>query len=159
MREKLKEYYDHVGRDAGGHARMSENKQCSQYLGIHVAERVLRNTFNDVTVMPMHNRGYDFVCNRGKKIDVKASTYNDTRGWRFHINKNKMAEFFLLLAFDNRDNLNPIHMWMIPADHINAYDRTSIKNTTVGRWRQYEMNINKVIDCCNAIKNIDGGGC
>lgn len=44
-----------------------KNKECSQYLGIHIAERLLIHMFNDVVTMPMNNKGYDFVCNVGKK--------------------------------------------------------------------------------------------
>jgi len=52
---------------------MGENRDCSKFLGVHVAEQVLSQVFNNVEVMPHNNKGFDFICNRGKKIDVKSS--------------------------------------------------------------------------------------
>jgi hypothetical protein len=52
---------------------LNENRDCSQYLGIHIAERVLSNIFENVKRLPLHNHGYDFICNKGYKIDVKSA--------------------------------------------------------------------------------------
>ncbi len=52
---------------------MSDNRECSSFLGCHIAEQVLSKTFKDVEIMPPSNPGYDFICNKGKKIDVKSS--------------------------------------------------------------------------------------
>jgi hypothetical protein len=87
----------------------NENKDCPQYLGIHVAERVLSNVFKDVERMPMNNRGYDIICNHNKKIDVKSSCQREIGGWMFNIKRNVTADYFLCIAFDNREDLNPVH--------------------------------------------------
>lgn len=64
--EYIKEYQTERRRKHGG-LSMSENKSCSIFLGVHVAEKVLSRVFKDVKQMPTHNPGYDFVCNRGNE--------------------------------------------------------------------------------------------
>ena len=54
-----------------------ENKECAAFLGVRVAERVLRHTFNDVKMMPYGNPGFDFICNRKKWIDVNYGKRDD----------------------------------------------------------------------------------
>ena len=56
------------------------NRDCTLFLGVHVAERVLSKVFKDVERMPMNNPGYDFICGGGYKIDVKSPTARSTGG-------------------------------------------------------------------------------
>ncbi len=98
----------------------TDNKKCSSYLGVGIAERVLSHVFKNVELMPMSNPGYDFICNHGKKIDVKSSCryfhIGRSDSWMFTINKNTSADYFLCIAFDDREHLNPEHVWLIPGD-------------------------------------------
>lgn len=107
-----------------GGKTMDNNRNCSLFLGVHVAERVLSKVFNNVQRMQMGNRGFDFICNRGMKIDVKSSTMNlsdkHIYRWQFLIKRNTVPDYFLCIAFDNRDDLNPLHMWLIPGDTIST---------------------------------------
>ena len=141
----------------GVYKPMSENKTCTAFLGIHVAERVLRHVFKDVEVMSNNNPGYDFICGGGYKIDVKSSCRHVRKDWAdmwtFHIKKNQIAEYFLCLAFDNREDLNPEHIWLISSDKINDHVSVSISETTLARWDQYKLDINKVSACCNILRN------
>lgn len=132
----------------------TKNKKCTQFLGVHVAERVLNRVFKDVERMNMSNPGYDFICNHGKKIDVKSSC-EDSNGkkWSFIIKKNKIADFFLCIAFDNRESLTPQHLWLIPGDDINTKTGVVISKNTVDRWSVYEIDIERTLHCCNSIKN------
>jgi len=110
-----------------------ENKECPMFLGVHVAERVLSHAFKDVNVMPLNNQGYDFICNKGMKIDVKSSCLHrnrNTQYWNFHIRHNTTADFFLCLAFDNREDLNPLHAWLIPGSKLNNLSIASIRQST-----------------------------
>lgn len=140
-----------------GGLSMSENKKCSMYLGVHVAERVLSKVFKDVEIMPYGNQGYDFICNKGMKIDVKSSTLriSEVRAplWFFNINHNKVADYFLCLAFDNRESLTPLHLWLVPAKAINHMHSATISMTTVDRWKEYELDINKVVTCCDTLQD------
>ena len=133
---------------------MSENKDCAQYLGIHIAERVLAHIFKKENVerKPYGNPGYDFICGKGKKVDVKSSSlYTDRNGWKFRIEYNDIAEQFLLLAFGERpeddENPKPMRLWLIPNDVIirgeEFWNRgsISIKNTPEGlrEFEKYEL--------------------
>jgi len=143
----------------------SENKECADYLGIHIAERILSKIFQNVDRMPNCNPGYDFICNKGYKIDVKSACLFKSK-WLFHIYNNKIADYFLLLAFDNRTDLNPIHMWLIRNNEIINTRRTSciineklgvtIYNSNYGLsiYSKYEINdkLDKVKLCCNELK-------
>lgn len=131
-----------------------ENKGCALYLGIHVAERVLSRVFKDVVAMPISNPGYDFVCGRGKRIDVKSSCIRKCgKQWSFRVNRNTIADYFLLLAFDNRTNLTPLHMWLIPGNKINHLVIPSISKSTLHKWDDYRLSISKVIACCDTLRH------
>lgn len=134
------------------------NPDCPLFLGVHVAEKTLSKVFKNVQRAKMHNPGFDFICGRGYKIDVKSSC-RITRGsiqdsWIFHIRKNKIADYFLCIAFDNRNNLNPEHLWLIPGEDVNNKTATSITESNTNKWSKYELNskLEKVIACCNVRK-------
>jgi len=134
---------------------MSENRECAPFLGVYVAERVLANTFKDVKVMPYANPGYDFVCNKGKKIDVKSACISKQGNWMFTISKNKIADYFLCIAFDNRKNVNPLHIWLLPSDLVSDKIGTRISPSTIDKWDEYKLDITKTVRCCNKMKEID----
>ena len=136
-----------------GQLSMSENKECAAYLGVYVNERLLKHLFNDVEVMPYGNKGYDFVCGKGYKVDGKSSCLRKDGCWAFYINQNTTSDYFLLVAYDNRKDLNPLHIWLIPGHVLNNLTCTSISESTLEKWAEYEKPINEVISCCNTIKS------
>jgi len=136
----------------GIHQPMGENKECSQYLGIHIAEQVLSHVFENVKQMPLHNPGYDFTCGGGYDVDVKSSCRHNNGRWMFNIKRNTIANYFLFLAFDSREDLNPQHIWLIPGNIVNHLVGASITPSTIHKWDKYRLNINKVIKCCNIMK-------
>ena len=135
---------------------MYENKSCSSYLGIVVGERLCRYMFKDVEVMPHNNTGYDIVCNKSKKIDVKSACVTSTNDkylhWAFRIRHNTTADYFILVAFDNRTNLNPIHLWMIPGKEVNQKESISISPSTLHKWDKWKRDINNAQICCTEMK-------
>jgi hypothetical protein len=145
----------------GIHTPMKQSKNSSSYLGVYIAERILQKQFNNVSQMPYGNKGYDYICGKGFKIDVKSSCLlfcnnkNKNGVWSFGIKNNTIADYFLCLAFDNRTDLNPQHVWLIPGKDIN-YLKVSltIANTTEGllRLSKYEKSLNNAIKCCNSMK-------
>ena len=147
-------------REVRGILPLSENKECGAYLGVVVAERLVRHLFNDVQTMPYRNIGFDFICSKDKKIDVKSAciTMNNTKYpfWRFAIRKNQIADYFLLLAFDNRTDLEPQHQWLIPAHVLNHIKSTSISPSTIHKWDKYKQPIVDAQICCNNIRNGNG---
>ena len=159
-RDKVKASWTRYIRKKG-HLPYSENKECPQYLGIHIAEELLRHYFNDVEVMPFGNPGYDFICNKGWKVDAKSSCLLKDRKshtWQFNINRNTIADFFVCVAFDNREDLNVLHVWMIPGEKLNHLMNASIRPSTVHKWDQYKLDIDKVSSCCNEMKDAARGG-
>ena len=130
----------------------NENKECGLFLGCHIAERVLSHVFRDVEKMPFNNSGYDFICNHGKKIDAKSSCLLKNGSWSFHINHNTTADYFICMAFDNLEDLNPLHVWLIPGSAVNHLMGASIRPTTINKWDAYALDISKVSECCDTMK-------
>jgi len=149
--EKARSSWPRANRKQG-HRPMCENRGCSLFLGVHIAERVLSRSFRDVERMPNNNPGYDFICNKGKKIDVKSSCLNKDGKWMFNITHNTIADYFLCLAFDNRTDLPPVHAGLIPGEKVNHLMGTGISPNTVCRWGEYRQDISKIAACCDTFR-------
>jgi hypothetical protein len=155
-------------RYANGVKPMSENKSCPSYLGVVVAEKALSRFFDHIIRMPINNPDYDFICGQGFKIDVKSAclsypksgfnkngsvkTYNPY--WMYLLKKNPVAQFFLLIAFNDREDLEPLHVWLIPAHIINMKTGLTITNTpkVLAKWLIYEKPLTNVISCCDQLR-------
>ena len=135
---------------------MCKNKKCSAFLGVHVAEHVLSHVFNNVEWMPYGNPGFDFVCGSGYWIDAKSSCRRHhekcSDDWMFNIKRNQIADYFLCLAFDNRESLEPEHVWLIPGRIINDRVGVGISISTLEKWAEYELPIDRVVACCDVLK-------
>ena len=157
-REQRREFHREWKHRTGRQQSMSENRSCGIFLGVYVAERVLSHVFKNVERMPYGNHGFDFICNRGKKIDVKSSCRNNrnhhANSWMFTIRRNRIADYFLCIAFDNRESLNPEHIWLIPAGDINHLRTAAVAETALKKWNQYTLDINKVVKCCDTIREV-----
>lgn len=151
--EKSKAINTKASRKRGARPH-NENKECSQFLGCHVAERVLSHVFKDVKRMPILNPGFDFICSHGKKIDVKSACLSRTKypRWGFHIDRNIIADYFLCVAFDNRENLTPIHVWLLPGNEFNHLIDAAIRPSTIPKWDAYRLDISKISECCVTMK-------
>jgi hypothetical protein len=106
--------------------------------------------------MPLNNRGFDFICGKGFKIDVKASVEEkrcrDSYRWRFSTRYNMVPDYFACIAFDNRTSLNPLHFWLIPGEVANGFCHIGISASTISKWSAYEKSIGKLIKGCNILK-------
>jgi len=146
--EKIKERNTKNRRKNGGRS-MSENKECPVYLGVHIGEhnigeRVLSCLFKTVEQMPYGNHGYDFFCNNNIKIDSKISCFHKNGSWLFGIDHNTTADYFLLVALDNREDLNLLRVWLIPGEKMNHLTKASISPRTFDKWNEYEQKIDKI---------------
>lgn len=144
---------------------MQENKECSLWLGVVIAEKVLSKVFKNVERMSTNNPGYDFICNKGFKVDVKSACLDDENIWEFRIKRNKIADYFLLLAFNNREDLEPEHLWLIKGTDkvkkkiINEIASIVIRNNPLSmyEYEDYELTdkLEKVKDCCDKLREKD----
>lgn len=162
------EYQRAICHAKGKTIPMDINKECSEYLGIYIAENILPDIFENPKMMPYRNRGYDALCKNGYKIDVKSSCLHFDKYkyraeyFRFHIDENKIADYFLMFGFDNRENLNLLHMWLIKGDEIvrgiklNNKTGLSISNLEkiLKKFEKYELKdkIDKAIKICDKFK-------
>ena len=145
---------------ARGHIPMDLNPKCALYLGVHVAERVLVDEFKELERMPNNNPGYDYICGKGFKIDVKSASgrilamKNDYLSWVYNIKGNHRADYFLCLAFGSRQDLNPVHLWLIPAKLVNSKMMLTIRGSQedLTKWSAYERPLDGVIARCDAMR-------
>jgi len=157
-------YHDHSYLDRlherGICQPISENKGCAKYLGVYIVERVLAHVFKHVQRMPIDNPGYDFICGKGMKVDAKSSCLRHDRRcrsthWNFGIKRNPIAEYFILVAFDDRAHLNPLHIWLIPGHLLRHFMSLTITNNEQGiaKWQEYERPLDKVVVCCDTMRS------
>lgn len=157
-RQCLAEHASEINHRTGRHMPYTENKHCAFYLGVHIAEGVLAASFQNVKRMPITNPGYDFVCGKGYKIDVKSACKrypaHQAPGWMFLLRKNTIADYFLCLAFDSRESLNPEHVWLIPGEEVNS--KTGIWMTDgalyLHKWSKWEQPLERIALCCTQMK-------
>lgn len=151
-RNRQRDYSHRTGRKQP----MNENRECPSFLGVHVAERVLSHIFKNVQKMPYNNPGFDFRCGNGYLVDSKCSCryhrLHRAESWLFTIRKNRIAEYFLCLAFNNRNDLTPEHLWLIPAGDVNDHTTITITETRLDKWSKYEQPVDRVMACCNVLK-------
>ena len=149
-RDRIK--YENLSTSGGS----KTNKDCASYLGVYIAEQLLSNVFKTVQHMPNCNPGYDFICGKGFRVDVKSGciykSKEQSEHWQFKIRHNKIADFFLCIAFDNRIDMNPLHLWLIPGNILSHLSATNISKSTIEKWSEYEQSLDKVLECCNTMK-------
>jgi hypothetical protein len=124
---------------------LNENPSCASYLGVYLSETVLSQIYNSVVRAPYGNHGFDFICGKGHKIDVKSSCRGKrTDGWSFYPNRNKIADFFICLAFDSRENFTPLHVWIVPGNIVNHLTGFHITPFNMKRWTRYERPLGNI---------------
>ena len=155
----IKDYQRNWKHKTGRQRPYTEAKDCSSYFGVHVAERLLSTVFIHVFKMPYGYSGYDFICGKGFKVDVKCSTLKKRLGlgndfWMFSVDRNRSPDYFAFVAFDNRTQLTPLHFWIVPENIVNGRTGVSITDTpeVLSKWLQYEKPIDKLITDCNLLK-------
>lgn len=146
-----------ITRRENGALPFEKNRRCPSFLGVHIAEGVLKHMFKNIKQMPINNPGYDFVCDNGYLVDVKSACMYIRIGqsprWNFHIGKNTTADYFVLLAFDNRNNTTPLHGWIIPGNVLNHLVGVSIGESTISKWDIYKIDMDKVLSCCDEMRD------
>lgn len=111
-RQHINESNNERRYNSGKSLPMELNEECSSYFGIWIAENYIIKTFDNPIRMPYGNPGYDWICNKGFKIQCKAACLDWYDRWIFPIRWNNIADIFLLSAWDNRDSLIPLYIWI-----------------------------------------------
>jgi len=125
-------------------------------LGNEIGEKVAARYFVEPIQMPYNNPGYDLICKNGHTIDVKCAIANNNR-WNFSIKHNKIPDYFILIAFDSKENLQPQHIWLIPGSAIinnklfNSRSSFSVSLSTCSKIAQYEKPVEKLECCCQSM--------
>lgn len=159
------EYVKILSHDKGIHVPMSENEECSTYFGIWIAENYIIKTFEDADKAPYGTIGYDWICNKGKKIECKARCLDSNNAWDYPIgnrrnyNYNMVADYFIISAWDNRESLNPFHVWVFHRDDIVRGEpfwmrmSISISNSekVLKKFKKFEVTnrLDKLKELCN----------
>lgn len=135
---------------------IKENRIDNRFIGVYIAENGINKIYDKSKRMKINNVGYDIVCPKGYKIDVKATVLNKYNNFDFAINKNKIADYFTLVGFNNIIELEPLHLWIIRSDEnvyrpINELYRFKILNEPIyiNRYKKYEK-----LDKLETLKNI-----
>lgn len=141
------EYQRELNYENRGSLPMCERKDSGIYLGVYIAESILSKLFKEAQKMPIENEGYDFICGKKFKIDVKSSCLDYFDRWQFCIYKNKIADYFLCIGFDSREKLNCLGVWLIKGDEV-------IRS---GRWNQYLKKVNErdVLHIYNRLESLE----
>jgi hypothetical protein len=124
----------------------SEDEDLSQHfgnLGEQLFKKFLSTIFENVERMKYTNYGFDFTCsniskefiekypifkleiNKEYTIQIKARCrriYGKYIRWDFPIKYNN-ADYFILISFDNRENLNIMHIWVFRKNEIVRGDK------------------------------------
>lgn len=168
--ERLKKWRHKTGRQLP----KEDNPDCASWFG-YIGENYVGKTFEDPVRMPYGNPGFDWICKKGEKIDHKCAclSYNNMSnwsGWIFHIYHNNIADWFILSAWDNRDSLNPLHVWAFHKNDMVKYgkggcapklefwkrDTITITNTPEGikEFAEYEVTdrLEKLKELCRQLK-------
>lgn len=150
---------DTIKRRKNGSLPWTEIK--SLRLGLYI-EQAIAAMFG-VPTEQYGNPGVDFICPNRYKIQVKTAsiTYShDNPRWTFKIKKNKIVDYFILVAVNNTEDIDkedfkPTHIWMMKGNILNKQSGTSVTPSRVSKWNKYsiiEKYENRFIKCCTTIK-------
>lgn len=153
---------------------MSQNKDCSSYLGIELGEKIIGRYSlpilfdNIIKEMPNNCPGYEFIVIGDFKVNIKCRCLQfqgeRTPFWNFSIRYNKVTDYFLLIGFDSRKNLEPKYAWLIHKnelvkigkDHKNIrplWNRDGLVITNANEYLKYFKKYN-VTDKLKDLKDI-----
>ena len=149
--EKVQYYYP------GMPDPIKENRMDKRFIGVYIAENGVAKIYEESKRMPYNNPGYDIICPRGYKIDVKATVLNQHNMFGFGIKKNKVADYFALVGFNNIIELEPLRMWIIRNDeYVNKHKISELSRFVIPNERLYIEKYQKYekFDKLDMLKNV-----
>lgn len=156
--------------DEGKNVPVEFSTDSASYKGIHLGEEIITDPilieiFGDIEKkMSYGNSGYDRVVKGGYKIDSKLRVLiNDwahhSYGWKYYIDYNKIADYFLLIGLD-ADGKRIVHIWLIHKNEMireeRFYKRGSIRiSNSPNRLLEFQKyEITGRLNCINGINEI-----
>lgn len=116
----LNEYKNQWRYDKGERGILSKIEGSAQFTGVYIGEinigdPVLVEIFGSINQkMSYTNIWFDRVVKGDHKVDVKTSYLHiDENAYKFHINYNNIADYFLLVALENKI---VAHIWLFKKD-------------------------------------------
>lgn len=82
-----------------------------------IAKTILPMKFGNIKLDMGYLSPFDFLMENDIKIDVKSAKFRNN-GYNFLIDENKIPDYFLLVGFNNDENLNVSHIWLVHRDDI-----------------------------------------
>lgn len=117
----------------------SENKSCPLYFGDYIEKKYVMQIFEDPIPFEYkkddmgriidRTKPYDYICKNGFKLKHIASCkrtdkfhvlnyLDDILYWGYLIRRNNVPDYYILSAWDDRNSLNPLYVWIIRGDEI-----------------------------------------
>lgn len=118
----------------------SENKDCSRYFGNYMEKKYVMQIFEDPIPFEYEKdkmgriidrtKPYDYICKKGLKIKHIASCIRTDKlhviscfgdpllYWEYLIKNNNVPDYYILSAWNDRDSLEPLYVWIIRGDEI-----------------------------------------
>lgn len=117
---------------------MIDNKACSSHLGFYLANNIMRELYPDAEEMPYGNSGFTHILH-GKYYQVVTSTPkqvgNKSPWFGFHTRQNTICDYFIFLAFRDRESTIPTQIWKVPNfGDIQDKKLTSISLSRLSKW-------------------------
>lgn len=182
-KEYQRQYYHHTGRS------FPMEEYYPMRFGILIGEELFKRFLEELIfenvkyVGGYHDGGLDFICKNPKKefierysqfklvrnkeyrvqLKVRCLSYEDGRiRWDFNILYNNVADIFILSAWDNRESLQPIHIWLFHREDIirgrKFYRRERFyildKSEYLEKLEKYELKdkLERLKELCNKLK-------
>lgn len=140
--EDFNDYRRDLYYESGRGLPSEANENCPTYLGVFT-ENLMIYRYPGAKKMRYGNPGFDYLWNE-IKIDVKGKCITlrpgKLPGFTFPIRYNDIPDKFVLVGYENRDNLNPIYAWEFDRDEIVRYrigDRYILKDF----WERHTFTI------------------
>lgn len=118
----------------------SENKSCPLYFGDYIEKKYVMQIFEDPILFEYKKddmgriidkiKPYDYICKKGLKIkhiascvridEFHLSSYmgDPIPYWGYLIKKNNIPDYYILSAWNDRNSLEPLYVWIIMGDEI-----------------------------------------
>lgn len=178
------EYRNEMNHEMGRFSAYSDNSECPTYFGQYIEEKYVSQIFDhpvpfefpkdELGRITDNHKPYDYLCKKGLKIKMVSSVCHTSPSkvskvtgdmlpyFEYAIRKNSVPDYYILSAWDNRESLDPLFVWIIKSNEIFIttqsrklfWDREnlsiSFNENGIKKMKQYEANdkLDKLKEIC-----------